>query len=308
MILCVCPSPALDVTYHVGELVAGATVRVGSVAERPGGKAVNVARVLHALGEPVLLVAPAGGETGDRMHAGLDAAGVPSRLVPDRAATRRTVTVVEAGGRATCLTEPATSSCWPELVAAVEESLADARVVVVAGRLPEGIPARGLTALVTAARAAGVPVIADTHGAALVEALEAGCLVVKPNAEELAQVTDDQDPTRAARRLCDRYGVAVVVSRGHQGVVAATRSGTWEARPAAALSGNPTGAGDALVAGLAGALAHDHAALDHPEQTLRDAVALSVAAVRSPTAGELDLSGHAETRAAVAVRALDGVG
>jgi tagatose 6-phosphate kinase len=308
VILCVCPSPALDVTYHVGELVAGATVRVGSVAERPGGKAVNVARVLHALGEPVLLVAPTGGETGDRMVAGLHAAGVPSRLVPDGAATRRTVTVVEDDGRATCLTEPATTSCWPELLTAVDESLAVARVQVVAGRLPDGIPAGGLTALVAAARAAGVPVIADTHGDALVEVLEAGCSVVKPNAEELAQIARDPDPVRGARELCDRYGVAVVVSRGHQGVVAATVTGTWEARPAAAVSGNPTGAGDALVAGLASALAHDHAALDHPEQTLRDAVALSVAAVRSPTAGELDLAGHAETRDSVAVRVLDGVG
>lgn len=308
MIVCVCPSPALDVTYHVGALAPGETVRVGSVAERPGGKAVNVARVLHALGERVLLVAPAGGESGERFRRDLEVTGVPSRVVPDRAPTRRTVTVVEDDGRATCLTELASTECWPALLSAVERSLGDATVLVVGGRLPDGVPDSGLGALVGAARAAGVPVVADTHGPALVEALAAGCAVVKPNAEELAGVTGDEDPSRGAARLHQEYGASVVVSRGHLGLLAATSGGTWEARPASVEVGNPTGAGDALVAGLARALAHDPLALDHPEEALRDAVALSVAAVRSATAGDLDLAGLEETRAAVAVRVLGGVG
>jgi tagatose 6-phosphate kinase len=98
----------------------------------------------------------------------------------------------------------------------------------------------------------------------------------------------------------------VVASFGSAGVVAATRSGTWEARPAGPVTGNPTGAGDALVAGLARGLAHDRAALDHPEEVLRDAVALSAAAVRAPTAGEVDPAIHAHELAGVVVRALDG--
>ncbi|MGC4109344.1 MAG: 1-phosphofructokinase family hexose kinase [Nocardioides sp.] len=307
MILCVCPSPALDVTHHVGRLVPGQTTRVTAVAERPGGKAVNVARVLHAVGEPVLLIAPVGGETGTRLGLELDALGLPARLVPDRTSTRRTVTVVEDDGRATCLTEPATTACWPDLVATVEASFADTRLMVISGRLPDGVPEGGLTELVAAARARGVPVVADTHGSALTEALEAGANLVKPNADELGQVTGDADPTRAARGLHDRYGAAVVVSLGHEGVVAVTDGGAWEARPGEVVIGNPTGAGDALVAGLARGLLHDPQTLDHPEDTLREAVALSVAAVRAPTAGDLDLTAHAETLAGVEVRARDGV-
>ena len=308
MILCVCLSPAIDVTYRVDRLVPGATVRVGSVVQRPGGKAVNVARVLHALGERVLVVAPAGGETGDELRRGLAQLGIPFRLVPDRTPTRRTVTTVDDHGEATCLVEPASITSWPEILTAVDRALADARALVVSGGLPSGVPPRGLRALVRAAKAHDVPVVVDTSGPALLEAVEAGCDVVKPNVDELAQVSPEHDPVRAARDMTDRSGTVVVVSRGGEGVVATAADGTWEVRPSAPVVGNPTGAGDALVAGLARGFARDRSALGHPEGVLHDAVALSISSVHAPTAGQVDLTAYADALTRVTVTALDGVG
>jgi tagatose 6-phosphate kinase len=307
VILCLCLSPAIDVTYRVERLVPGATVRVAGVTDRPGGKAVNVARVLHALGEPVLVIAPVGGDTGAELGHGLAAMGIPARLVPDEATTRRTVTVVEEHGEATSLVEPASVTRWPAIQAAFEDSLDDARAVVISGGVPAGVPEQGLTALIAAAKARGIPVVADTSGPALLEVIEAGADVVKPNAEELAHVTHDDEPIRAARRLTDLHGTVVVVSRGPDGVLATAPHGTWEARPDAAVTGNPTGAGDALVAGLARGLARDRAALDHPEDVLRDAVALSIASVHAHTAGDFDHEAYADAPDGVTVTALDGV-
>ena len=141
MILCVCLSPAVDVTYHVDHLHPSGTTRVTTVTERPGGKAVNVARVLHRLGEPTRLVAPAGGGTGDQLRRGLAAAGLDATLVGSGRPTRRTVTVVERDGAGpTTLVEPASLDCWPDLVAAVETSLDDADVLVISGSVPGGVP------------------------------------------------------------------------------------------------------------------------------------------------------------------------
>src|SRR5205823_2717079 len=77
MILCVAPSPAWDVTYGVDRFREHATNRAHTVSARAGGKAVNVARVLHALGEEVTVVAPVGGPSGELFAADLSACGIP---------------------------------------------------------------------------------------------------------------------------------------------------------------------------------------------------------------------------------------
>lgn len=307
MILCVCPNPAVDVTYHVDRLHPSGTTRVRTMTERPGGKAVNVARVLHRLGEPIRLVAPSGGETGDELRRGLDAAGLESVLVPSGPATRRTVTVVESDAPGVMtLVEPAEIDCWPALLAAVEQGLEGTDVLVIGGSVPEGVPDDGVAALVSAGRRRGLPVLVDAQGPWLLSALAAGASVVKPNAHELAATTGDDDPVRAARALARSSAATVVASLGEDGVIAATATSVWEARPAAVLVGNPTGAGDALVAGLARGLLRDPESGEHPERMLHDAVALSAAAVLSPEAGDVDPTQHAAQLAGVVVRTLDG--
>src|SRR5690349_24424393 len=95
MILTVTLNPALDLTYRVDALVPHGTHRVSTVAERPGGKGLNVARVLQALGEPVLATGLVGGATGDRVEHLLADEGVRSSFVRIEGETRRTVAVVD---------------------------------------------------------------------------------------------------------------------------------------------------------------------------------------------------------------------
>lgn len=304
MILCLCPSPAIDMTYHVDALHVGESTRVRSLTRRAGGKAVNVACVLHAVGADGHVLAPVGGPAGAEFAELLRATGVPADLVPDPAPTRTTIAVVDSGGQASVLLEPAVTRDWPALLARAEALIPAAEVVVVSGSMPEGAPPDALATVIALARAAGRPIIVDTSGPALLQALDAGATLVKPNAAELAQVAPEQpDPVLAARTLATRYaGTVVVASLGADGAVLAGPDGACHARPGAALTGNPTGAGDALVAGLARGLAAGHAV---PE-LLAESVALSAAAVLHPFAGRLDPAEYARQRAAVTVRALQG--
>jgi tagatose 6-phosphate kinase len=301
VIVCICLSPAIDITYHVSRVRGGATNRVDTVGRRPGGKAVNVARILHALGEDVALLAPAGGHPGAEFAEDLAALGVPADLVPNAAATRSTVTIVDESGDATLFVEPAPLDCWPALLDRAESAVADADVVVVSGAVPTGAPPDAIGALVRLVRGAGRPSVVDTSGPALLDALAAGPTIVKPNADELASVSGDADPLRAAAALAAEYRTTVVASLGADGVVVAEGGPAgishWRARPARAVTGNPTGAGDALVAGLARGLRFG---IPMPE-LLRDAVALSAAAVARPYAGEVDLASYANFRDAVLV-------
>jgi tagatose 6-phosphate kinase len=303
MILCVCASPALDLTYHVDQLVMGGTNRIRDVVQRPGGKAINVARMLHALGEEVQLLATAGGDTGAELATGLRTAGIRHELVPTTTPTRRTVAVVdEASSEVTMLNEPVTLEDWPAFRAAAEALIPAADVVVISGRLPTGAPADAFGQLTSKAHTHARPVVLDTSGPALTAALAAHPTVVKPNADELRECTQESDPICAARSLARQWQVAVVASLGADGLIAVDGTSAWRARPTRTLVGNPTGAGDAVVAGLARGL---RGGADLP-QMLSDCVALAEAAVLAPSAGELDVEHYQREAPRVAVESLSG--
>ena len=103
--------------------------------------------------------------------------------------------------------------------------------------------------------ARGLPVVVDTSGPALAAALAASPTLVKPNLDELPDVTDVADPFAAARRLSLESGAAVAVTRGAAGMVLAVGDEAWHGSLDQVLRGNPTGAGDAALAAFARGLA-----------------------------------------------------
>jgi tagatose 6-phosphate kinase len=305
MILCICASPALDLTYRVDRLALAGTNRVREVTQRPGGKAINVARVLRLLDEDVQLLTTAGGATGTELAAGLAGYGISHQLIATTAPTRRTVAIVDAGsGEVTMLNEPAVIDDWSAFAARAGELIAAADVVVISGALPAGAPADGFAQLISVARSHDRPVVLDTSGPALHASLPARPSVVKPNAEELRDCSPEPDPMSAARSLADRWQVSVVASLGAQGLLAVDDGAAWQARPASVLTGNPTGAGDAVVAGLARGLGSGAGI----GSLLADCIGLASAAVLAPAAGELDLQDYQRERSTADVQPADRVG
>ncbi|MFF9124563.1 1-phosphofructokinase family hexose kinase [Streptomyces sp. NPDC014889] len=294
MILTVTLNTALDITYRVPSLRPHATHRVSEVTERPGGKGVNVARVLAALGHEVTVTGFAGGATGRQVRDRLasEAPGVVDALVPVAGATRRTIAVVDARtGDTTQLNEPGPvvgPAEWSAFQDVYEELLGSVSAVALCGSLPPGLPVGAYAGLIRTARAAGVPVLLDTSGEALRRGVAARPDIVKPNADELAELTGSHEPLRATHDARRRGARAVVASLGADGLLAHTPDGLWRAAPPARVQGNPTGAGDSAVAGLLSGLVEN---LPWPDRLTR-AVALSAATVLSPAAGEFDCRGY----------------
>lgn len=292
MILAVTLNPALDITYRVDALRAHTSHRVTEVAERPGGKGLNVARVLAQLGEPVTATGLLGGATGARIAALLD--GVEHAFLHVAGETRRTVAIVDSQD-ATGFWEPGpevTAAEWEQFVAHFRGLLAGVTVVTLSGSLPRGVPVDAYAQLIAIAREAGVRTVLDAEGQPLTLGIAAGPDVVKPNRDELG----DNTP----RELLARGAKAVVASRGEDGMEAVTPHGTWRALPPERVFGNPTGAGDSCVAALARGLA----AGAEWGAMVGDAVAVSAAAVASPVAGHIDEPSYARFREAVRVEEL----
>ncbi|WP_307796555.1 1-phosphofructokinase family hexose kinase [Actinomadura barringtoniae] len=291
---------ALDVTYETPVVEWGGSNRVGAVRRRAGGKGVNVARVAAALGREVVATGLIGGDTGELIRADLDAAGLRHSFHGVRAESRRTVTVVEEHGAATVFNEggpEVAAGEWAGFLAHFRSLLPATSVVVLSGSMPPGVPPDAYAVL---AEASDMPVILDADGAALGLGVAGRPTLVKPNAEELARATGEPSPVEGALALRAQGAGAVLVSLGHEGMLAITPDGNWRAVPPGLETGNPTGAGDAAVAAVASGLA-DRASW--PE-LLRHAVALSAAAVRAPVAGDFDGPAYARLLSEIVVHPL----
>uniref|UniRef100_UPI003C7B17D5 1-phosphofructokinase family hexose kinase n=1 Tax=Streptomyces sp. rh155 TaxID=3028728 RepID=UPI003C7B17D5 len=303
MILTVTLNTALDLTYAVPALVPHSSHRVNEVTERPGGKGVNVARVLSALGHDTVVTGFAGGSTGTVLRELLGALpqGPTDALVTVAGNTRRTLAVVDrSSGDTTQLNEPGPhigAGEWAAFLGTFRDLLPRAVAVALCGSLPPGVHVGAYAELVRLARSAEVPVLLDTGGEPLRRGIAARPDLVKPNAEELAQLTGAREPLRATRDARRRGAHSVVTSLGPDGLLAVTPDGIWRAAPPAAVRGNPTGAGDSAVAGLLSALAEGLGWQDR----LARAVALSTATVLAPAAGEFDREAYEDLLPRVAV-------
>jgi tagatose 6-phosphate kinase len=309
VIITVTLNAALDLTYRVAALRPHATHRVLDTVERPGGKGLNVARVLAALGHPCTVTGFAGGAPGaelrQRLAATPEAAGglLTDALRPVGGATRRTVGIVDVStGDTTMFNEPGptvTAAEWADFLDTYRGLLeaGDVTAVALCGSLPPGVPVGAYADLVREARATGVFVLLDTHGEPLRRGVAARPDLIKPNAEELAGLTGYSEPAQAARDARRRGARAVAASLGAEGMLLISEEGGWRAVAPERLAGNPTGAGDSAVAGLLSGAAEK---LSWPERLAR-AVALSAATVAAPAAGEFAPATYTSTLPRVTV-------
>ncbi len=299
MIVCVAPSPAWDVTYGVERFREHATNRAHTVSARAGGKAVNVARVLHALGEDVTVVAPVGGPTGELFAADLAACGIPLVAVDTRG---RPASYGHDRQRRDRRRHDRQRGLHVDRVAGVPRPCrgGDGRGL----RRGRGrVAARRVRRSTRTASSLARPLAAECRSWSTRAALPsrqhcaARPSLIKPNLAELPDITDVADPREAARRLSLDSGVAVAVTLGAEGIVLAVGGEVWHGSVARVLHGNPTGAGDAALAAFARGIG---SGTPWPE-VLHDAVALSGAAVLAPYAGEFDPAHHQELSEQVVV-------
>jgi tagatose 6-phosphate kinase len=278
-ILTVTLNASIDTTLVVPVLEPGAAYTARDVVRQPGGKGLNVARVLHRLSAPVRATGLAGTPVASAIMAGLKQEDIAFRFLPIGAPSRACHAIVELDRhRVTKVDEEgpeitsAEAGAFLDLLAGL---LRDARMVALCGSLPPGLPDDYYALLLARTHAAGVPAVVDTRGAALGPAVAAQPLLVKPNREEAetlvgGPVRSIADAVDAGRFIRGRGACMVAVSLGAEGAVLVTGSGSWQARAAVQVPLNTVGCGDSFVAGFCSVL---DAAVETGECATLDAAA-----------------------------------
>lgn len=258
MIVTLTLNPSVDRTVEVETLARGEVMRAQGVRVDPGGKGINVSRALATHGLSTRAVVTVGGAEGEHLIALLRDTGIEIVPVGIRGAIRSNITVVEPDGTTTKFNEPGAQLSADELAAvfaAVKTAVESADWLVASGSLPPGTPASVYADLIRSLADSGTCVAVDTSGPALEAVLDAGPTLVKPNRDELAEVTGRPlltiaDVVEAACRLRDLGAGAVLASLGADGAVLVDDDGAIHGQTAAVAPLSSVGAGDAMLAGF----------------------------------------------------------
>lgn len=308
MIVTVTVNPSIDRTIELASpLERGAVLRAVGVRNEPGGKGINVSRVIAEAGLDTLALLPSA--PGDRMLVELDAVGLPHHAVGIDGEVRVNITIAEPDGTTTKLNE---AGCFlgtgqiEELTDLIVTSAAEARWLALCGSLAPGLDDDWYRGIIDRLAGTGCRIAVDTSDGPLAEVARSTPSLLKPNGEELASLTgadgrameaaaEAGDPgaaAEAARNLSATTGAAVLNTLGAAGAVLADGDQSWFATPPPIVPRSTVGAGDSSLAGY---LIAETRGLE-PAERLRTAVAYGSAAAalpgtQPPTPAQLDLAG-----------------
>jgi 1-phosphofructokinase family hexose kinase len=299
MIVTVTLNTAIDKTLSVPNFRLGRRHRTVEQTTMPGGKGVNVARVLKTLGAPVIATGLAGGATGTRIVDQLTQLSVLSDFVRIGQESRTNTAVIDpTTGEQTEINEKGPKVTPHEVELFVDKLLylaKGASICVFAGSLPRDVDTDIYSFLIRELRRLNVMTIIDTDGDPLRRAVRAEPDVVSPNvleAEELVghEFNDDEDRTYAVKEICE-LGAHEAIMTMTDGCFARMNSpagdpGLYRVRlRGGAIEPRATvGSGDAFLAGFVAAC-YQHKPV---EEALAFAVACGAESTQHLGAGLVD--------------------
>lgn len=308
MILTVTANPSLDRTLELAApLVHGEVQRAAAVRAEPGGKGVNVSRVVAQAGLTTRAILPA--RSGDPLLTALDEVALPYVALPTEGEVRSNITIADPDGTTTKLNAPGVAldaRAARALIDLIVEHAQDADWVALCGSLPPGLPDAWYRTVIDELTGVGCRIAVDTSGDPLAATVTGRVDLLKPNEEELAAATGadpdllvgavsrgDYGPlVDAAHSLVEHTGAAILTTLGAAGAMLITGGGAWFATPPAIVPRSTVGAGDSSLAGYLIAQIRGDAEPDR----LRTAVAYGSAATalagtQPPSPDQLDLAG-----------------
>ena len=261
MIYTVTLNPAFDKTVEIPSFAADSVNRITTMRTDPGGKGINVSKVISKLGGQSIATGILGGDTGLAIQSALKTMGLKTSFRFTEGETRTNLKVIDPVNHTnTDINEPGVTvseEILNGLLAQLTAGLEKGDIVVLSGSLPKGSPRDTYYTWTGACKKAGAKVILDADGELLEAGLKASPYLIKPNNHELSQLLGEtlatpEELNKAARRLMEEHGIAkVVVSMGGKGALYVTQDETIYAEGLKVPVGSTVGAGDSVVAALA---------------------------------------------------------
>jgi len=252
-----------------------------------GGKGIDVSRAIHEMGGRTIAYGFIGGHEGRALEVLLDEEGVTFSFTPIEQETRTNFIIADTKtSRQTIINAPGPHISkrglerFKQKMGRIHPS---PELMVIGGSVPPGVPVNIYYDIVMEAKGFGVRSILDSAGQWLEEGIKAKPYLIKPNVHEAegllkVELSTEEAIIPAALNLVETGIEVVVISRGKDGIIAATKERVVKVVPPPVKVRSAVGAGDCTIAGLALKLAYGESLIE----ACRLAVAMGTAAALTP--------------------------
>lgn len=262
MIYTVTLNPSIDYIVEVDDFKMDHLNVIDRESKFPGGKGINVSRVLTKIGVPSKALGFVGGFTGNFIQDFIKSEGIINDFVQVADDSRiniklKTGEETEINGQGPSLSKENIETLYSKL-----EKLEAGDILVLAGSIPPSLPKTLYTDLTAEFSKHGVKVVVDAGGKVLAEVLKERPFLVKPNHHELSdlfgtKITTVEEVVPYGRKVIEMGAQNVIVSMAGDGALLFTKDETYFATVPKGKVVNSVGAGDSLVAGFIGTLANE---------------------------------------------------
>lgn len=268
MIYTVTLNPSIDyVVYMNGEVQPGAVNRIQKDRKFPGGKGINVSRILSQLSIENKALGFIGGFTGKFIEDTLEKEMIQTEFVQVDEDTRINVKVKSSNETEINGPGPHISSIKAEELINQLSELTKDDVVVLSGSKPAGLSESYYQEIIEKLVQSGTQFVVDTTGKELQDSLASKPLMIKPNNHELEELYNVSIETEAdmifyGKKLVEEGAQNVIISMAEKGAMLFTETGVYHGKAPKGNLKNSVGSGDSMVAGFTGIFAKTNDSLE----------------------------------------------
>ncbi len=308
MILTVCLSPCIDVNVEVDSLSVGMSHKIISKRIFFTGKAINVAIGIARLKGEAFSTGFMYEENGNQFEHELHREGVPYKFVWNKGRVRENYKFIDNKSMLTEVDDvsPAVSpEKQNELIELVKRIAPSCEAVVISGSLAKDMTP-DYYAKILQCVPDNVKKVVDTEGERLLQALNCGADLVKPNLDELSRtvrrpLNSHESIISACREIIKKGAKIVLVSLGKHGAIITDGVHAYYSKSVNVAMNSTLGAGDAMVAAATQALVEG----DNLKDILKRGVAAGTAAVTTPDSISFSKVKYEEILSSLTVKEID---
>lgn len=248
-------NPSIDYIVNLEKFIIGSVNRTNFEEKFPGGKGINVSRVLFNQGIENKALGFVGGFTGEFIENSLKSIGLHTDFIHVKGDSRINIKLKaeeesEINGLGPEISEENVKDFYKRL-----DALKENDILVLAGSIPSTLNKEIYCEIFKYLKEKNVKIVVDTTGKPFIDTLQHGPFLVKPNNHELEEIFDvkinsQEELIHYGKELLNMGAQNVIISLAGEGALFITSNGVYRATAPKGKVKNSVGAGDSLIGGF----------------------------------------------------------